>query len=327
MRYSNNACQVRCGRNGSGGGGKEWKLPLLHLLAKFAINFSLAPLAFVCTLDSSLNEKKFKSKLGNFATPHIRPPCTTPTPWTSLCLHWIKLKPNCVCESTLYNVAAADAAGAAWQGHAPKNTSTNNEWQWGLGLSPHPLPALSSLSSWSPVCVTTSATTSNALSAQAVTRTTRNPSLCPQHGTTNAAATAGATAAGGGGDTIAYATTACSQLDTHGSLEQQLVLVCVWQKGPSIWTDLVFERRTAKGTCRNFVTLSFIRSSVGSSQMQFSSIELVFRLIYEYYNSFRMLFEVDNSFQLVWILQKRFFSFFYCFNTKLPSLKLYFNSI
>lgn len=54
--------------------------------------------------------------------------------------------------------------------------------------------------------------------------------LMPQHGTTNAAATA----AGGGGDTIAYATTACSQLDTHGSLEQQLLLVCVWQKGPSI---------------------------------------------------------------------------------------------
>lgn len=60
------------------GAGARWKLPLLHLLAKFAINFSLAPLAFVCTLDSSLNEKKFKSKLGNFATPHITPPPPDP---------------------------------------------------------------------------------------------------------------------------------------------------------------------------------------------------------------------------------------------------------
>lgn len=73
MRCPNNACQVRCGR-GVGAGGGRWKLPLLHLLAKFAINFSLAPLAFVCTLDSSLNEKKFKSKLGNFATPHMHHP-------------------------------------------------------------------------------------------------------------------------------------------------------------------------------------------------------------------------------------------------------------
>lgn len=79
-----------------------------------------------------------------------------------------------------------------------------------------------------------------------------NPQSClmPQHGNTNAATAAGAAGGGGGTgrDTIAYAATASSQLDTHSSLEQHWLLVCVWEKGPSIWTDLVFERRTEKGT-------------------------------------------------------------------------------
>lgn len=74
------------------------------------------------------------------------------------------------------------------------------------GKGSHLTPCLRySLSSWSPVCVTTSATTSNALSAQAVTRTTRNPSLCPNMGTWEE----GERERERGRDTIAYATTAC----------------------------------------------------------------------------------------------------------------------
>lgn len=117
----------------------------------------------------------------------------------------------------------------------------------GAQLTP---PHLSPFFSWSPVYVTTSATTSNALSAQTVTRTTLNPALCPNMGarTLQQQQEQQKDEEERGRDTIAYAATASSQLDTHASLEQQWLLICVWEKGPSIWTDLVFETRTEKGT-------------------------------------------------------------------------------